>query len=294
MWYLRLTHTRLADSILEICGVPPKESLRRACLSILSTSCAPGPSHLTKSLKKGKKRNKNKKKANSSEQLETQLADAISNQGLPTPAANRLRVFITKGCMPLPCKIDEAVDKLLSAVSHLRSSDKEAKADARRMKRYEDIGKMLKSLKHLIGSLGALGIAPLLGAARQTCATRVSRPLYVSLDLGLRQRRKHYHGQILFQCIVLPDTYFEDIADSGGEQTNELVISSNGPGMKVAEGGRFDDLVRKYRPPGNFGSAIFNHYTTAPIPMVRPYLLVDIFVFLISRSNFAICLVYDL
>lgn len=244
MWYLRLTHTRLADSILEICGVPTKESVRRACLSILSDSCAPGPSTLMKAFKKkGRKRNKNMKKINASEQLENRLADAVANQGLPLPVANRLRVFITKGCMPLPGKVDEALDKLLSAVSHLRSSDKEAKGDARRVKRYEDIGKMLTNLKHLIGILGALGIAPLLGAAKQTCGTRVIRPLYISLDLGLRQRRKHYHGNIMFQCIVLPDSYFEDILDTGVEQTNEVVISATGPGMKVAEGGRFDDLV---------------------------------------------------
>ena len=182
------------------------------------------------------------KKANASENLENQLADAVANQSLPLPVANRLRVFITKGCMPLPSNVNEAVEKLASAVAHLRSSDKEAKGDARRMKRYEDIGKILKNLKYLFGSLSALGIAPLLGSGKQTCGTRVSRPLYISLDLGLRQRRKHYHGHIMFQCIVLPDTYFEDISGADIEQTNEVVVSGTGPGMKVAEGGRFDDL----------------------------------------------------
>ena len=43
-------------------------------------------------------------------------------------------------------------------------------------------------------------------------------------------------------------------------------MSRMGKGIKVAEGGRYDDLVRKSRPPGNFGSALFNAYTTAPIP----------------------------
>jgi len=267
IWYLRLTHTRLADSILEICEVPSKESIRRACLAIFSASCAPGPSYVSKALrKKGKKRTKQKKKANAAELLDAQLSDAVENQSLPIPAANKLRAFITKGCMPLPCNIEEATDKLLSAVLFIRSSDKEAKSDPRRMKRYEEIGKILKSLKNLIASLGALGVGPLLGSGKQSSKGRVSRPLYISLDLGLRQRRKHYHGQLLFQCIVLPDSYFEDVADTGEEHTNDYVTSSNGPGMKVAEGGRFDDLVRKYRPPGNFGSAIFNHYTTAPIP----------------------------
>jgi len=38
-------------------------------------------------------------------------------------------------------------------------------------------------------------------------------------------------------------------------------------GVKVAEGGRYDDLVRKNRPPGNFGSALFTFYTNASIPI---------------------------
>ena len=39
--------------------------------------------------------------------------------------------------------------------------------------------------------------------------------------------------------------------------------------MKVAEGGRYDDLVRHFRPPGNFGSSEFDRSTAAPIPTVR-------------------------
>ncbi|CAB9500620.1 eIF-2-alpha kinase GCN2 [Seminavis robusta] len=264
MWYMRLTHTRLTDAILEVCGVPQKELLRRVCLSILTQSCAPGPSTLIKALKRRKKRNKNQKKSNASERLERQLENATTNHGLPTAAANKLRAFITKGCMPLPCNVEEALDKLQAAVSYLLSTDKEAKLDPRRMKRFEDIGRTLKGLKQLVATLGALGISPLFGTGKQgTPATRLNRPLYISIDLGLRQKRKHFHGQVVFQCIALPDDYLEEEKD----EHNEFVISSAGRGIKVAEGGRYDDLVRKSRPPGNFGSAIFNHYTTAPIPM---------------------------
>jgi hypothetical protein len=190
-------------------------------------------------MKRKKKRNKNQKKANTIEHLERLLEDAVSNHGLPTAAANRLRVFITKGCMPLPCNVAEALDKLQSAVSYLRSTDKEAKVDARRMKRYEDSFKILKSLKMLTANLDALGVAPLFG--NQRGAGGVNRPLYVSFDLGLRQRRKHYHGQILFQCIALPDNYFDDL--SNFDDHNDFVISASGPGIKLAEGGRYDDLV---------------------------------------------------
>ena len=32
---------------------------------------------------------------------------------------------------------------------------------------------------------------------------------------------------------------------------------------RVAEGGRYDDLVRHFRPPGNFGSIVTDRYTAA-------------------------------
>ena len=133
----------------------------------------------------------------------------------------------------------EAVEKLQGAVSYLRSTDKEAKVDARRMKRYEDSTKILKGLKGLFASLDALGVAPLFG--NQGGVAGVNRPLYISLDLGLRQRRKHYHGQVLFQCIALPDYYLDEIP--AVEDHNDFVISPAGPGIKLAEGGRYDDLV---------------------------------------------------
>jgi histidyl-tRNA synthetase len=243
MWYLRLTHTRMADSVLEICGVPQKESLRRACMSILTRSCAPGPSTLIKALKRTKKRNKNEKKSCASEHLERQLENAVSSHGLPVAASNKLRTFITKGCMPLPCNVEEAIDKLQAAVSYLLSTDKEARVDPRRMKRYDDIGRNLNGLKNLVATLSTLGIPPLLGSGKQgSTATRVNRPLYISLDLGLRQKRKHFHGQLMFQCIAIPDDYFEEIASEFDEH-NDFVISSAGRGIKVAEGGRYDDLV---------------------------------------------------
>lgn len=268
LWYLRLTHTRLADSILEICGIPQKEGTRRACLSILTQSCAPGPSTLmTKALKRKKKRkNKHEKKANAIEHLEKQLEDAVTQHGLSTTAANRLRVFVTKGCMPLPPHIDDALDKLQSAFSYLRSTDsKEAKIDPRRMKRFEETAKMLKGLKNLVANLHALGISPHFGNQAGVTIASVNRPLYISLDLGLRQRRKHYHGGVLFQCIALAENYLDEVPSVVDH--NDFVISSAGPGIKLAEGGRYDDLVRKYRPPGNFGSALLTQYTTAPIPM---------------------------
>lgn len=244
MWYLRLSHTRLADSILELCGIPQKDTARRACFTILSQLTAPGPSSLAKFVKKGKKRVMNRTDSDSNEILEAQLSDAVNKHGVPMSAAENLRTFITKGCMPLPCDIDEALDKIQTSVFHLRRLDNDSGRNSRRMKRFEDVAKSLRSLRNLVGCLRTLGIAPLFGQGKGHGGTgRLNIPLYISLDLGLRQRRKHYHGQSIYQCIVLPDTYFDCVGDS--IEHNDFVLSAAGHGTKIAEGGRFDDLVSR-------------------------------------------------
>jgi hypothetical protein len=130
------------------------------------------------------------------------------------------------------------------------------------MKRYEEAARSLKSLKDLAGMI-QVHLHPHVGSPNFDETSTLSRPLFVSIDLGLRQRRKHYHGGILYQGIVLPNTYFDEPHTN---EHNDMLISSEGRGTKVAEGGEYSDLVRKNRPPGNFASALFTQYTTAPIP----------------------------
>ena len=95
------------------------------------------------------------------------------------------------------------------------------------------------------------------------------------MDLGLCQRRKHFHGQLIFQCITIPDNFFNMSKDDFVGETNKTILSSPTGCFKVAEGSCYDDLVSTtyqslvFCPPGDFGLALFNHYMTAPIPMVR-------------------------
>lgn len=268
-WYLRLTHTRLADAILDICGVPSKESIRRVCLRILTQFTAPPPSQLTRFLPiKRKRSNSRSNEENPRDRLLSSLKNAVETHGLPQAAASSLETFATSGCMPLPLEITEAIDAIKASLSKLRQSLIGNTSNMRRLKRFEDAGKSLKHLLNLTQLLYNIGIGPLLGS--KSNAFVLNRPLYISLDLGLRQRRHHYHGHILYQCISLKENYFDGISSIDDEnETNETILSSGGPGLKFAEGGRYDDLVRRYRPPGNFGSALLNHYTTAPIPKVR-------------------------
>jgi histidyl-tRNA synthetase len=246
MWYLRLTHTRLADSILELCGVPSKESVRRLCLRILTHSTAPAPHRLAGFLVARRQRSSTGRQKDISEieELDRRLSDAVSNHGLPSSAADKLRIFVTKGCLPLPVDILDAIETLHVAVSHLRQCENRTKEDPRQLKRFEDVSRSLKSLESLVQLMYSVDIGPLLGGVAKNTKDRMNRPLYISLDLGLRQRRKHYHGQVFFQCIAIPDNYFDQYsADDGQIETNDTIISHSGRGSKIAEGGRYDELV---------------------------------------------------
>ena len=60
----------------------------------------------------------------------------------------------------------------------------------------------------------------------------ISYPAYISIDLGLRQKRGNFSGGMtltggsFYQAILLQDSFFED-----GDK-------ANGKGMRLAEGGR--------------------------------------------------------
>lgn len=265
MWCLRLNHTRVADAILDLCGVPQKESTRRPCFVMLTHFTAPAPTTLSTLLVAKRKTNQHRRGLETRDNLvllEEELKEAVTNHGLPAAAADKLRGFVER-CFPLPPIVGDAIECLKKAIANFGVTDG-SKSEPRRLKRFADAAKGLKVMNDLISTLSSLHIDPLLGSATPFQERSLSRPLYVSIDLGLRQRRKHYHGGIIFQCIAIPSTYFDD-CDPG--EHNDTLISAAGGGIKVAEGGDYSDLVRKHRPPGNFGSALFNYYTTAPIPM---------------------------
>jgi hypothetical protein len=264
MWYLRISNTRLADAIVELCGVPSKESARRVCFHILSRFTAPPPGSLHPALNSQKKsQNRNKGEAfTRSEELSTALTEAVSEHGVSKESADKLRLFI-ESCSPVSPDIHESIESIKRAITKIKSVD-DPKSASKREKRFEDAAKSLRSLQDLCSVLWP-NLEPLLSSQGSGNNSLFNRPLYMSLDLGLRQRRKHYHGGVIFQAIVLQDNFFESFSDPA--EHNELIVSASGRGMKIAEGGEFSDLVRKYRPPGNFATTFLSYYTAAPIPM---------------------------
>jgi len=266
MWYLRLGHTRLADSILELCGVPMKDPVRRICLQMFSRLTSPSPSSLSRFFRSPLRRKRSGSDSchiedSKEELLEKFLSDLQSIHGLQESPVANLRKFFQL-CMPLPVNIEEAISKLSTAVSKLRPAN--AEMECRRVGR--DISKFLKYMSTLVQTFRFIGIQTMYSSGEEEPVSRLNHPLFVSIDLGLRQKRKHYHGQVLFQCIALPANYFEQIGFTINKEHSSDMLLSSGTASKIAEGGRYDDLVRKSRPPGNFGSALFHEYTKASIP----------------------------
>ena len=70
-------------------------------------------------------------------------------------------------------------------------------------------------------------------------------------------------GGVFFQAILLQDDFFDN---SEKKEATKVRHAYGGKGSRIAEGGRYDDLVRQFRPPGNFGSVQLDSYTGASVP----------------------------
>jgi hypothetical protein len=258
-WFIRLGHTKLADCILDLCGVPHKENTRRYCLSILGRFTAPTPAVLLP-LVLPKKKVMLPQSEEKNEQLRLMAKEAEEHYDLPGHASTKLVLFI-KNCSPLQPKPREAIGQIQNGISAMAHVD--TRLDHRRIKRLEDAARNLKHVKDLVEELDSLGFGGFLGCVVDRQAESLTCPLLVSIDLGFQQRRRHYHGGTIFQCIVLPNDYFDNFDP---KETVDSLLSSGG-GIKLAEGGDFSELVRKHIPPGGFGNSSFEYYGSRPAPI---------------------------
>lgn len=188
-WHIRLGNTRLADAILDLCGVPSNEKVRKVCLDFLAASSFDKQSQVNTMAKT--------------------LHGVCEEEGLPDQFLFEMNKFLIAAC-PLSADISQALDQLQAAIISLRKDP--SKKDYRRMKRFEDAARQLKSLHDLVGCLKDLSVV------------NDEQPTRVLLDLGLRQKRKHYHGGTIYQYTVL----LEQPCDHTPKRD-----------IKVAEGGAF-------------------------------------------------------
>ena len=249
LWFLRIGHTRFADSILDLCGVPQKESIRKYVFNLISHYLAPSP-YVLGTYGKGTPKTR---AAKSQEDIVKKLEHAVSEHGLPEQAVTKIQVLFAEAPMSMYAR--ESIAYLKRVLPRLRSTSRTEVPDAKRLKRFEDSERNLKALSDLI-DLIELHLQPYFSRNKAREA-RCCRPLFLSIDLGLRQPRRTYHGGVIFQAIVLQDTFFENPRENDFSSLRATT---------VATGGEFSELVRKNRPPGNFARSFPKHYTASPIP----------------------------
>lgn len=264
-WFVRINHTRLAEAMLDLCGVPAKESVRRAALTILGRFTAPTVYRLKCFLLQQKHITDPQQSISSEkvvqDRLDELMADAEHNHGLPSASAMRLKGFI-ESCGFLSPLGGPSIDKLKVALAKLRKSQQQSTHEEPKfVKRFEDAARSLKVLRDIITALES-SLNPLVNF-RSGVSPDKAPPLFFSVDFALRQRRKHYHGGLVFQYIVLPEGFLDKVVS---DESNEALVSHSGVGVKIAEGGEFTELVRRNRPPGNFASTFVNAYTASRIP----------------------------
>ena len=225
--------------------------MKQLCLRLFTELTAPTPNLLFECIAPPTRRKRSGSRdftrtPTRADKLEDFLLAATEHHGLTKSAANKLRILF-KDCMPLPLNMNLATTVLKDSLVKISKSYDGKEPDTRWFKRLEDVRRILNNLEKLAETLDSAGITPLSNSRTGDTSTygNYNLPLFFSLDLGLRQRRKHYHGQLLFQCIAIPSNYFDSVRPSDDELfiTNDSILSSSGKGIKIAEGGRYDEFL---------------------------------------------------
>ena len=276
-WVLRVTNTRILDMILDLCGVPQDDNVRKACAKLFTLLTACGPKkwmqNITEDTFKGAKRLSRQKSA----PLSTSHA-AFANEKVEELAklfqfdsevTSRLMLFFKEAPLPFSHVGLDALDSIVECskrvATHCLDPGRGTKKRGTKKRLFGGIVDCCECLKKTLLAVEDFTDAPSFGLGQggggKDC--ELSAPAYVCVDLGLRQKQRHLHGGFLFNCVFLEKSVF--LANNSGA-TDELVGGENG-GIKFAEGGRFDELVRRHRPPGNFGATLASEYSTAKIPI---------------------------
>lgn len=257
VWMLRLTHTRLSDAIMDLMFLPTFKVTRQSCQHLFSALAICLPTELWRGQSKQKLRNRENKQQMTSF-IDKALESAVEHNNLPRRCVKRLRVFLSHLLLP-QLDPNRALDDIVTAVRKIHNADMNSNHNEE-MKRlssncFREAMRCMNQLRRLLTAMEALGVTI---ASKQNgndlhigSQTNLSHPAYIAIDLGLRQKKKHYSGRLYFQVILLQSDFFQN----DDKSTSNPILTERG--IRIAEGGRYDDLVRYFRPPGNFGTLPF-------------------------------------
>ncbi len=186
-----MSHSRLSDAILDLLFVPNSDTIRESILNIFTTCTACPPIELNNQQRhSGKyKRKAREIKANLLEFLDRQLS---IHDNLPKNVAERIRLFVSHGSLPYPMNASKALDVILKSASKVMSSGgDQAKELSKNC--FQEVKRTINQLKQLLKAMEALGVVPAIQKQNEKFDgdEHISSPAYISIDLGLRQKRRH-------------------------------------------------------------------------------------------------------
>lgn len=163
-----------------------------------------------------------------------------------------MSVFVTSSLVPLPpilLILDHAVlDVIFESTKRMHNADMNSSNHSEEVKRlskncFSEALRCISQIRQLLRAIEAFGINTVSKFKRPQDFPQknVSYPAYISIDLGLRQRRNHFSGRLYFQALLLQNDFFR----SDGDDNVSRII--DGKGTRIAEGGRYDNLVRQVR-----------------------------------------------
>jgi len=248
-WHMRVTHTRIGDTIFDLCGLPQKDvKTRRDVLKVFSKCIAPSSmEHKT------------------NEDVIAAMMHARDQHNIEDSCLDKLITFLE--CLQVKSirsgDVMNSLDILQETVGDFRKAiDPDLEKGSKQAKIYESCYRAIRGLRKFLHALeenNLFSCESLNDNAESSSSNLYDCPDCIIFDF-FEQRQRHFHGGLYFQA------FFTTISDDSLEATANN-LGQRKRAKLFAEGGRFDDLVRKYRPPGNFGSSISNLYTTAPIPI---------------------------
>jgi len=239
-WGLKLTNTLLSDSLLTLCCVGEESNVRKSVLKLLSYTASTHKAYENVSIAKGS--NPKQKKGGLANSVRNdilckieELEDQTNLNPLSHESAERLRVLFEGNLLPLAEDPDAALRSIEESAYRVKKSYERGGEVAPKK-----VVKALQRCKVCIQNLQKLLVLCKMGgvdlSGRSDSGENFS-PSVVTFDLGMRQKEKHYDGGLYYQSVLFSSS-----------RKKSLNVCFN-EGLRVCEGGRYDDLVGKYRPP---------------------------------------------
>lgn len=191
---------------------------------------------------------------------------------LPHEGAKMLKLFFATGDMlPLAPNNLTALQSIKVNANRVKNSYKHPvpkkvrRAFESTLNCIDSLTKLFVAMKMMGYDLGlGMGMGMGMGGGERVA----EMPTVVYLDLSMRQKERHYDRGLLYQGIFYnPMGWRENKNSKNNSNSNNNNNNATSEGVKIVEGGRFEELIRKYRPPGNFGSTSVESYTSTALPI---------------------------